>query len=140
MINGGKELVYEKNYSKIDVNANDVPLYKPLEFQTLLTVIRCVFQTDNKLEPQVYLDECLYEYEMLEYEKKMIFQMELILISQINQKNICSVTVGIFLDKSFSYGPYLCDGCYNMMQKCNKLKNIAIIHIKESVYRFLFCL
>ena len=26
----------------------------------------------------------------------------------------------------FSYGPYLCDGCYNMMQKCNKLKNIAI--------------
>ena len=26
-----------------------------------------------------------------------------------------------FLDKS--YGPNLCDGCYNMMQKCNKLKN-----------------
>ena len=43
-----------------------------------------------------------------------------------------------FLDKSFSYGPYLCDGCYNMMQKCNKLKNIAIIHIKESVYRICF--
>ena len=42
-----------------------------------------------------------------------------------------------FLDKSFSYGPYLCDGCYNM-QKCNKLKNIAIILIKESVYRICF--
>ena len=25
-----------------------------------------------------------------------------------------------FLDKIFSYGPYLCDGCYNMMQKCSK--------------------
>ena len=25
-----------------------------------------------------------------------------------------------------------------MMQKCNKLKNIAIVHIKESVYRFFF--
>ena len=24
-----------------------------------------------------------------------------------------------FLDKSFSYGPYLCDGCYKVMQKCN---------------------
>ena len=23
-----------------------------------------------------------------------------------------------FLDKNFSYGPYLCDGCYNIMQKC----------------------
>ena len=43
-----------------------------------------------------------------------------------------------FLDKSFSYGPYLCDGCYNMMQKCNKLKNIAIVHNKESVYRICF--
>ena len=60
-INGGKELVYEKNYGKINVNADDVPLYKPLEFPTLLIVIRCFLQTDNKLEPQVYLDEYLYE-------------------------------------------------------------------------------
>ena len=43
-----------------------------------------------------------------------------------------------FLDKSFSYGPYLYDGCYNMMQKCNKLKNIVIVHVKESVYRIYF--
>ena len=43
-----------------------------------------------------------------------------------------------FLDKNFSYGPYLCDGCYNMTQKCNKLKNIAIIRIKKSVYRICF--
>ena len=43
-----------------------------------------------------------------------------------------------FLDKSFSYGSYLCDGCYNMTQKCNKLKNIAIIRIKKSVYRIYF--
>ena len=38
-INGGEELVYERNYSKIDLNADDVPLYKPLKFQTLLIVI-----------------------------------------------------------------------------------------------------
>ena len=43
-----------------------------------------------------------------------------------------------FLDKNFSYGPYLCDVCYNMTQKCNKLKNIAIVHIKETVYRICF--
>ena len=40
-----------------------------------------------------------------------------------------------FLDKNFSYGPYLCDGCYNVVQKCNKLKNIAIVHVKKSTYR-----
>ena len=43
-----------------------------------------------------------------------------------------------FLDKSFSYGPCLCDGCYNMTQKRNELKNIAIIRIKKSVYRICF--
>ena len=43
-----------------------------------------------------------------------------------------------FLDKSFSYGPYFCDGCYNMMQKCNKLKNITIVPVKVSVYRICF--
>ena len=43
-----------------------------------------------------------------------------------------------FLDKSFNYGPYLCDGCYNMTQKCNELKNIVIIRIKKTVYRICF--
>ena len=43
-----------------------------------------------------------------------------------------------FFDTSFSYGPYICDGCYNMTQKCNKLRNIAIICIKKSIYRIFF--
>ena len=43
-----------------------------------------------------------------------------------------------FLDKNFSYGPYLCDGCYNIMQKSIKFKNIAIVHVKKSVYRIYF--
>ena len=54
------------------------------------------------------------------------------------------------LDKNFSYGPYLCDGCYNMTQKCNKLKNIAIykkilknikiLILKKLYTEFVFCL
>ena len=43
-----------------------------------------------------------------------------------------------FLDNNFSYGPYLCDGCYNIMQKSNNFKNIAIVHVKKSVYRIYF--
>ena len=45
-----------------------------------------------------------------------------------------------FLDISFSCGPYLCDGCYNMTQKCNKLKNIPIFRIKKVYTEFVFCL
>ena len=43
-----------------------------------------------------------------------------------------------FLNKNFSYGPYLCDGCYNIMQKSNNFKNIAVVHIKKSAYRIYF--
>ena len=44
-----------------------------------------------------------------------------------------------FLDKRLSYGPYLCDGCYNMMQKCSKLKNNAIM-LKKVYTEFFFCI
>ena len=58
----GKELFYEKQYARIGVNTNDdVPLDKKLKFPLLTIIIRCVFQNGNKLQPQVYLDECLYE-------------------------------------------------------------------------------
>ena len=61
-INGGKELIYEKNYAKIRVNTdNDVPLNKQLKFPTLTIIIRCIFQEDKELDLQIYLDECLYE-------------------------------------------------------------------------------
>ena len=61
-INGGKELFYEENYSRIGVNTgDDIPLNKPLKFPMLTIIIGCVFQEGKKLYPQIYLDECLYE-------------------------------------------------------------------------------
>ena len=61
-INSGKELFYEKNYSRIGVNTDDdLPLNKQLKFPTLTIIIRCVFEESGKLYPQIYLDECLYE-------------------------------------------------------------------------------
>ena len=42
-----------------------------------------------------------------------------------------------FLD-NLKYRSYLCDGCYNIMQKCNEFKNIAIVRVKKSVYRIYF--
>ena len=32
-----------------------------------------------------------------------------------------------FLDKIFNYGPYLCNGCYDMSLKAVSMKNLAII-------------
>ena len=61
-INGGKELIYEKDYAKIGVNIDDdVPLNKQLKFPTLTIIIRCIFQKGKELDPQIYSYECLYE-------------------------------------------------------------------------------
>ena len=61
-LNVGKELFYEKNYAKIGINTDDdLPLNKQLKFPTLTIIIRCVLQKYEKLYPQIYLDECLYE-------------------------------------------------------------------------------
>ena len=60
--NSGKELFYGKNYARTVVNTdNNLPLNKQLKFPTLTIIIRCVFQKDKKLYPQIYLDKCLYE-------------------------------------------------------------------------------
>ena len=61
-LNSGKELFHEKNYAKIGVKTEDnLPLNKPLKFPTLTIIIRCILQKGEKLYPQIYLDECLYE-------------------------------------------------------------------------------
>ena len=43
-----------------------------------------------------------------------------------------------YLSKNFSYGPFTCDGCYNIVQRSTDFKNIAIIHVKKSAYRVYF--
>ena len=46
---------------KIKFNLGDnLPLNKPLKFHTMTVNIRCVFSEDNKLYPQVFLDEALF--------------------------------------------------------------------------------
>ena len=74
---------------------------------------------------------------MIEYERIDI--SEGIDINKTNKSKECILChYWYFLDNNFSYGPYLCDGCYNLMQKSNNLKNITIVHVKKSVYRTYF--
>ena len=43
-----------------------------------------------------------------------------------------------FLNKNFSYGPFTCDGCYDIVQGWTDFKNIAIVHIKKTAYKIYF--
>ena len=54
-------LEYRKDYTKIKFNSDDnLPLNKPLIFYQMTVTIRYVFSEDNKLYPQIFLDEALY--------------------------------------------------------------------------------
>ena len=43
-----------------------------------------------------------------------------------------------FLNKNFKYGPYLCDGCYDIVQRSTDFKNTTIVRIKKIAYRIYF--
>ena len=51
-------LEYAKYYKKIKFSSDDnLPLNKPLKFYQMTITIRCVISEENKLYPQVHLDE-----------------------------------------------------------------------------------
>ena len=58
----GDECDYEEDYIKIKFNSDDdLPLNKLLKFHLMTIIIRCVFSEDDKLYPQLFLDDTLYE-------------------------------------------------------------------------------
>ena len=74
---------------------------------------------------------------MLEYDKINISKG--IDIIKTNKSKECMLSQYLyFLDKNFSYGPYLCDGCYNITPKSIDFKNTAIVYVKGSAYKIHF--
>ena len=43
-----------------------------------------------------------------------------------------------FLDKNFNYGPYLCDGCYDISLNAINRKKLAIVYLGEQAYCISF--
>ena len=43
-----------------------------------------------------------------------------------------------FLDKIFSYEPYLCNGCHDLMQKAINFNDVATVSIKGNDYTIHF--
>ena len=54
-INGGEKNNYGKDYMKIKFNSeDDLPVNKPLKFDTTTIIIRSVFEEGGKLYPQAF--------------------------------------------------------------------------------------
>ena len=71
----------------------------------------------------------------------MIFLKVLTLISaKKHLENVVYVNFIIFLDKNFNYGPYLCNGCYDMSLKVVSMQNLTIINHNGNHYRVNFAI
>ena len=72
---------------------------------------------------------------MLEYDRIDI--SEGIDIKETSREcNLCKLYY--FLYKNFNYGPYLCNGCYDMSLKAVTIKNLVIIYHNGNHYRVNF--
>ena len=74
---------------------------------------------------------------MLKYDKIDI--TEGIDVDKTNKSRECMFChYWYYLNKNFIYGPFTCDGCYNIVQKSADFKNIPTVHVKKSTYRIYF--
>ena len=125
-INANKENDYEKDYMKIKFNSDDdLPLNKPLKFHAMTIIVRSVFEEDGKLYPQVFLDNALYEVQMLEYHKVGISEgIDVDKTSASKEYDICHFWY--FKDFGFKYEPYLCHGFHDLMRKAMSFNDYRI--------------
>ena len=63
---------------------------------------------------------------MLKYDRIDI--SEGIDVNKTNESKECKFChYWYFLNKNFSYSPYTCDGCYDIVQRSTDFKNVAIV-------------
>ena len=76
-------------------------------------------------------------YKILEYDKIDI--SDSIDINKKSASKECDIChYWYFLDKNFSYEPYLCNGYHDLMQKVLSINDVAIVSIKGNDYRIHF--
>ena len=123
---------------KIKFNTDDnLLLNKPLKLHLVTVIVRCIFEEYGKFYPQLYLDDCLYEGQMLEYNRIDI--SEGIDVNKTNASKECDIChYWYFKDIGFKYEPYLCNGCHDLTQKAMSFNDVAIIYVKGSAYRIHF--
>ena len=79
--------------------------------------------------PQSFLDECLYELELLEYDRIDI--LEGIDVNKTNASKECDICrYWYFKDIGSKYDPYLPNGCHDLMQKAFDFNDVAIVSVK----------
>ena len=120
---------YSRDRNVIRFNTDDtLPLYTMISVYSITIVIRSVYKTCyDRFYPQIYLVNCIYK-KMLEYDTIDISEGIDIKKCKKTSRESSLCKFYYFLDKNFNYGPYLCNGCYDMSLKAISMQNLAIIN------------
>ena len=63
VINNDEPIKYRKDFMKIRFGSDyDLPLGKTFNLVDMITAVPSVLETDGKYYPQIFLQECRYEY------------------------------------------------------------------------------
>ena len=74
---------------------------------------------------------------MLEYDKLDL--SEGIDVNKMNASKECDFShYWFFKNIGFKYEPYLCNSCYNLMQKVMNFNHVAIVLLKKEIKEFIF--
>ena len=77
------------------------------------------------------------KYAMLEYDRIDI--SEGIDVNKTRASKECDIChYWYFKDIGFRYESYLCNGCYDLMQKAISFNDVAVVYVKGSAYRIHF--
>ena len=109
---------YFRDRGVIRFDTDDIlPLDTIVIVYSMTIVIRSVYKNYyDRFYPQIHLANCIYK-KMLEYDRIDISEGIDIKKCKETSRECSLCKFYYFLDKSFSYGPYLCNGCYDMSLK-----------------------
>ena len=76
--NVNPNIIKIEDYDKFRFNSDiDLPLDTLIEFRLLVTNVSCVIEKDNEYYPEIYLDECLYVKDNVQYKMNKIKELKI---------------------------------------------------------------
>ena len=120
-----------KSYMNIKLFENDLPVGPIIKINSITLVIRSIIEKNKTFYTEISLNHCLYKTK----EKRIDIDEGIDIKKCKETSRECNLCKFYYF---LNYGPYLCNGCYNMSLKAISMQNLAIINHNGNAYRVNF--
>ena len=120
---------YDEDFDKIQfVSNNNLPIGKLIYVPSITVTIRCVIKQGDFFYPHVYLDDALYQVQMISYEKIVGYNNK----TEGAKSMVCN---HYYFKDNFDYQPYVCNDCHDFSVTVMDLSDFIFLNIKGSDHR-----